>query len=196
MFVVLLITMIASLTGSIKKINKNSAIIETSGIGYKIFTTENFLKKIKDREVVSVRTHLAVKEDALDLYGFDSEEELEFFEMLLTISGIGPKTALNILNVAPVKIIKEATSSGDITHLVKVSGIGRKNAQKIVLELKDKLAQGDTSNENLKDDVEALEALKVLGYSQSQSREALQKVPQKTDGASQKIREALKILSR
>ncbi len=187
--------MISSLRGSIKKIAKNSAVIETGGVGYKIFTTESFLKKVKGDEIVYVRTHLAVKENALDLYGFETEEELDFFEMLLSISGIGPKTALSILNMTPVKTIKEAVSSGDTAHLIKVSGIGKKTAEKIVLELKDKLGSENVSSESLKDDLETLGALKALGYSQSESREALRKVTSKTQGAAGKIKEALKILS-
>lgn len=156
---------------------------------------QSFLKKIREGGEVEVWTYLAVRENAMDLFGFESNEGLDFFEMLISVSGIGPKTALNILNIAEIKTIKEAVSSGDVTHLTKVSGIGKKNAEKIVLELRDKLGLAEASEESLKGDVDALEALKTLGYSQGEAREALKKVSSDTKDTAGKIKEALKVLN-
>ena len=115
--------------------------------------------------------------------------------MLISVSGIGPKTALNILNLAPIQAIKDAVGSGDVNHLTKVSGIGRKNAEKIVLELKDKLGE-NKEQADLQGDIDSLEALKSLGYSTQEAREALKKVPEEVKGTSEKLKRALKILSR
>jgi Holliday junction DNA helicase RuvA len=135
-----------------------------------------------------------VREDALDLYGFLSEEELSFFEMLISISGIGPKTALNVLSVSSVSALKKAISTSDVSHLVKVSGIGKKIADKIVLELKDKVEGSDENGPTLREEVDAIEALKALGYSQKEAREALKEASGKT--TSERIKEALKILGK
>jgi holliday junction DNA helicase RuvA len=187
--------MISYIKGIVLSRDLKGATIETGGIGYKVFLTQHFLKKISPGQKVAVWTHLAARENSMELFGFENKEELDFFEMLISVSGIGPKTALNILNISEIKTIKEAVSSGDVTHLVKVSGIGRKNAEKIVVELRDKLGAAEVSGEKLKGDIDALEALKSLGYSQSEAREALKKVSADTKNTSAKIKEALKILS-
>ncbi|MDE1988477.1 MAG: Holliday junction branch migration protein RuvA, partial [Patescibacteria group bacterium] len=108
-------------------------ILEVGGVGYKIFLASDFLEKIKESANVSLWTYLAVREDALTLYGFEEKEGLDFFEMLISISGIGPKTALGVINAATIPTLKKAISSKDISHLVKVSGIGKKIAEKITL---------------------------------------------------------------
>ena len=187
--------MISSIRGVVLSRNEKFAVVEANGIGYKIFLTQSFLKKIPVEKEVRIQTHLSAKENSMELYGFETGEELNFFEMLISVSGIGPKTALNILNIAEVKTIREAVSTGDINHLTKVSGIGKKNAEKIVLELRDKLGFLGTSEENLKEDVDALEGLKSLGYTQAEAREALKKVPSEIKSVSEKIKQALKVLS-
>jgi len=134
-----------------------------------------------------------VREDILDLYGFLNREELEFFEMLINVSGIGPKGALAILGVASIDTLKKAISTGDIPYLTKISGIGKKTAEKMIIELRDKMGVNKTGT-SLQEELDALEALKSLGYSQNEAREVLKKVSPEMN-TNEKIREALKILS-
>ncbi|OGD66214.1 hypothetical protein A2Z61_00095, partial [Candidatus Campbellbacteria bacterium RIFCSPLOWO2_02_35_12] len=140
----------------------------------------------------------AVRETSLDIYGFLDSEELRFFEMLISISGIGPKSAIAILNVADTETLKRAISSGESSYLIKVSGIGKKNAEKIIIELRDKLG----TTENLKDtetltgEIDTLEALQTLGYSQKEAREAMKKIEKNISGSKNLLKEALKILGK
>jgi Holliday junction DNA helicase RuvA len=113
--------------------------------------------------------------------------------MLLGVSGIGPKGALAVLGVASLETLKKAIGTGDISYLTKISGIGRKTAEKIVIELRDKIGK-ENSDGSLQEELDALEALKSLGYSQHEAREALKKIPAETN-TNKKIKEALKILS-
>lgn len=170
-------------------------IIDVGGVGYKVFTPVGFLEKAEGGQEISLWTHLVVRETVLDLYGFETEEELEFFELLMGISGIGPKSALGILNVASTKTLKQAIQSGNTSHLTKVSGIGKKSAQKIVLELKDKLGDSDDIYvPQIQEEVDAVEALQSLGYSAHQSRDVLKNVPENISGTSERIKWALKKL--
>ncbi|MDO8514427.1 MAG: Holliday junction branch migration protein RuvA [bacterium] len=187
--------MIGNLSGTVFAIRPGFAIISVGGVGYKVFVTREMLLTLKPKEEAAFWTHLAVRENALDLYGFGGEEELRLFELLLTVSGIGPKSALAILDIASTETLRSAISGGNATYLTKVSGIGRKTAEKIVLELRDKVgASADGSGASLHGDEEALEALRSLGYSQAEARDALRKVPQEIEGGSARLREALKIV--
>src|SRR3989344_150561 len=134
--------MIGKVDGTISLVGDRFAIVDTNGIGYKVFMTENTIRSVEVGQKVALWTHLAVREDALDLYGFRDMGELSFFQMLIDISGIGPRSALSILGLAPIETLSRAIASGDISYLVKVSGIGKKTAEKIVLELRDKLSVG------------------------------------------------------
>lgn len=186
--------MIGSIKGKIILKTDKYVIVETSGVGYKINVSPDTLSRQKETsELVSFWIHTHVREDILDLYGFLNRQELEFFEMLITVSGIGPKGALAILGVASIEILKRAIGTGDTIYLTKISGIGRKTAEKIVIELRDKMGEEKTGT-SLQGELDALEALKSLGYSQNEAREALKKVTPLAD-TNTKIREALKILS-
>ena len=191
--------MISRLKGPILHIDPKYIVIEAGGVGYKVFTTADMLSKVgKEKEEMVVWTYLAVRENAMDLYGFTSLHELNFFELLITISGIGPKTALGILNSASVQAIETAVQTGDTSHLTKVGGIGKKIAEKIVLELKDKIEKVSHTAESktaMKNDSDALEALKALGYSQNEARDALKELPKNITKTNDKIKEALKILA-
>ncbi len=188
--------MISQLTGQISHQNNNYIVLDVLGIGYKIFVTAETIQNLEENNQNEIKfwTHLAVRENSLDLYGFLEKQDLNFFEMLITISGIGPKTALGILNVATVEILISAISSKDTSYLTKVSGIGQKNAEKIILELKNKITDIDTDNLNIKGDVDVIEALKTLGYSNKQSVEALKKVDKSIIDVGEKIKEAIKYL--
>ena len=160
-------------------------------MGYKLYVSPDLVSKIKQEEVfLWVHTH--VREDAIDLYGFTNRENLEFFEMLLGVSGIGPRSALAILGVATIETLRKAIGTGDVSYLTKISGIGKKTAEKIVIELRDKIGE-EKSGSSLQGELDALEALKSLGYSQNEARDALKKVSSEVN-TNAKIKEALKIL--
>ena len=189
--------MIGKITGIAVHKDKKSVIIDVGGIGYKTFITTEDLIKIHDGKEYSLWTHLIVREDVLDLYGFFDLETKSFFELLIGVSGIGPKTALGILNIAPPKTLKQAIATQNTSYLTKVSGIGKKSAIKIVLELKDKLKEVETDGlQFLEEDQDTLLALRSLGYGAQEAREALREIPSDIVGTQERIREALKLLSK
>ena len=188
--------MIAQLSGEISSRGVGFIVLKTGGVGYKVYVSADTFAELKGKKDAELWTHLAVRENALDLYGFRTEEELSFFEMLVSISGIGPKSGLAILSLADVATLRSAVAHGDSSYLTKVSGIGKKNAEKIILELKDKLggaydAGGGTL---LQDATDTLEALTALGYQAKEAREALRKVPKDVTDTSEQLKAALKIL--
>jgi Holliday junction DNA helicase RuvA len=184
--------MIGSIRGVVIKKGDRFVLVETAGVGYKIWTSQDNLLKAENGQEVLFFTHTHVREDALDLYGFLNNEELDFFELLINISGIGPKGALTILSVANIETLQKAISTGDVPYLTKISGIGKKTAEKMVIELRDKIGAVD-KNETLRDELDALLALQALGYSQNEARDALKNLTAGLD-TNQKIKEALKVL--
>tara|TARA_B100001741_G_C16360557_1_gene508429 strand:+ start:200 stop:772 length:573 start_codon:yes stop_codon:yes gene_type:complete len=187
--------MIAHLRGTLIEKQPNFCIIDVQGVGYKVSVPLPVLGDFALGEAVSLYTYHHIREQSMDLYGFEDTEALRFFEMLLSVSGIGPKSALGILNIADPSTLKKAIIAGDTAHLVKVSGIGKKSAEKIALELRDKFEESDTiDGVSMQNDVDTLEALISLGYSQQESREVLKKIPSEIIGTNEKIKEALKLL--
>src|SRR3989344_8836564 len=128
--------MIGHLEGKLIYKDSKSIIVDISGVGYKINVSLDVLSKSKkiDGEI-SLWIHTHIREDMLDLYGFLEREELEFFEMLISVSGIGPRSALVILGIASIETLRKAIGAGDTSYLTKISGIGKKTAEKIVIEL-------------------------------------------------------------
>jgi len=187
--------MIGQLTGKISHHEGRFVILDVSGVGYKIFISTETLNQIKNKPTVSLWTHLVVREDALDLYGFVDKFELEFFELLIGISGVGPKSALSILSLASPDTLRKAVASGNTGYLTQVSGIGRKIAEKIVLELRDKIGELEGADTDLEEEAEAVLALESLGYSNREACEALRKVPADITETGAKVKEALKQLS-
>ena len=186
--------MIGHLEGSVVALRLGYTIISVGGVGYKVSATKQALAGLKVGSTASLWTHLAVRENALDLYGFANEEDLRFFNLLLSVSGIGPKSALAILDIAEVETLRSAISRGNAEYLTKVSGIGKKTAGKIVVELRDRVGLGSgESGAAMTGDEEALEAMRSLGYSPQEARDALRKVPHEITAANDRIREALKI---
>lgn len=192
--------MISYLSGKILNRGGNFIILRVGDIGYKIFVNAIMLADFNVGAEAEIYTHQHVREDALDLYGFKTMEELEMFEMLLSISGIGPKSALGVLSVGSVEDIKESISRGDSHLLTKVSGIGRKTAERVVLELREKvghLALNSKSDSGASlASGEEIDALMALGYSMQQAREALRAVDKNIKDSGERIREALKGLSK
>lgn len=188
--------MISRLQGNLIYLDLKHAIIDINGVGYKVFIsgeTVEYLAGNTGKEV-TLHTYLAVRENALDLYGFKDESSLSMFELLITVSGVGPKSALTILNVATPKVIEEAVIEEDTSYLTKVSGIGKKSAEKIVLELKGKFKglegiggeKKDVSKEAL-----VIDALKTLGFDERTAREAVKKMP-KDMATEEMIKKALR----
>ena len=191
--------MISYLEGKILDKNEKFFVVDVSGVGYRIFSHSGILEKIPENgQNVKIWTHLYVREDAMDLYGFLNKEELEFFEILISISGIGPRSALGILEGAPVSSLKQAIVSEDETFFTKVSGIGRKTAQRLILELKSKLAKTVVLEKggSFKEMGDAFEALVALGYRQSDVRRVLNELPKDMKSAEAKVKEVLKRLGR
>lgn len=171
--------MLYNLKGTLTVSDVNFIVVECGGVGFKCFTTLNTVKQIgKTGDTVNVYTYLAVREDAMDLYGFSSLAELDAFKLLITVSGIGPKAAVSILSELSPDKLAVCIASGDAKAITKAQGVGKKTAERVVLELKDKMgaiAVGDVSDAVLSaasvsansDSAEAVEALVALGYAQS-----------------------------
>lgn len=179
-------------------------VVDVKGVGYLVHTNTPTDKLLLDSEI-TFHTHLAVRENALDLYGFSSLDELEVFDLLITLPKIGPKTALQILTQASVDLIKEATRNDDPAHLSKLSGIGKKSAEKIVSGLRDKLEDDleatvpTTAGTVAATTADTIDALIALGYPPTDARRAVLEVgnehPSLTSSG-EILKEALRILSR
>jgi len=190
-------SMISHLSGNVLRKDRGAITLDIHGVGYSIHVLPELLKKIKEGEKISLFTYLSVRENSMDLYGFIEKEELDFFGLLVSISGIGPKSALSIISLAPPETLARAIISGDTTYLTKVSGIGKKMADKIVLELKNKMKEPEMAEEfHLGEEGDIIDALRALGYKQAEAREALKQVPKDISGTSERIKEALKLLGK
>ena len=192
--------MIVYLKGKIINKGQSFVILETRGVGYKVYVNPTQYAELDIGQEIEFYVHHHIREDAMDLYGFNTLEDLEMFELLLSISGIGPKSALGVLAISSVSEIKETIVQGDASLLTKVSGIGKKTAERIVLELREKIAslgvvpgQGTSGATVSSDEIDALMA---LGYSLQQARETLKKVDSKIKDSGQRIKEALKSLGK
>src|SRR6056297_4209435 len=131
--------MISYIQGTVEKIEDELIIVESNNIGHGIFTSLNTIDNVSLKEEIKIHTHLYVREDKINLFGFLTEEELMMFESLIKISGVGPKAAIAILSISSVNILKREIANENINYLKKASGIGKKTAGKIILELKDKV---------------------------------------------------------
>lgn len=191
--------MISYLEGTVVSSSDKFAVVLVNGVGYKVFlspSTSDKIQRIGDS--VKVFTHLHVREDALDLYGFLDATELELFEMLLTVSGIGPKMALTIISIDKPSVLAGAIAREDTAFLTKISGIGNKMAQKMILELKEKIARLSFKAENAEValDADAIDALVAFGWSMREARAALHTVSKDIIQTELRIKEALKMLGK
>ncbi len=180
--------MIAQLSGTVARVGAAFVVVDVHGVGYKVNVPVSVLESLPETgQPVLLITHTLVREDDLSLYGFNTEEELKVFELLLTVSGIGPKAALALLSALPASELAQAVSTEDIRRLTKVPGIGARTAQRLVLELKEKFAalgferrvdylatgpkpKGKTERETLVEDVRS--ALENLGYNKNDAQRA------------------------
>lgn len=189
--------MIAQLEGKIVGNRGNAVILMVGGVGYQVAVSAYTLGKLAGRDQVLLHIHTHVREDQFNLFGFLDEDELHMFELLISVSGIGPKMGLSILSVADLKTIRLAIVNKDPNILTRVSGVGKKTAEKLIVELQNKVTMvagdedGDASASQ-----DALEALTSLGYSVAQAREALKLVPADITDVSLRIRAALKNLGK
>lgn len=189
--------------GTYEGMTKDYIIVENNGIGYKVFTSGSTLAKTpKIGEEILLYLQQVVREDFIGLYGFLTKDELNMFKLLLTINGVGAKAALSLLSISNVTNLKYAIFSGDEKTITKAPGIGKKMAQRIILELKDKVKSEEFINaDNIDADVqentgaasEALEALIALGYSEKEAQKAVSSIDNK-DSLENIIKNALKFL--
>jgi Holliday junction DNA helicase RuvA len=189
--------MIGRLTGTIDSNSNNPLIIDVHGVGYVVHIPERYLTSIKPKSQHALFIHSHIRDDAFDLYGFVTQHELVLFELLLTVSGIGPKTALNVVDRG-VDSVETAVRKSDVDFFTTIPRLGTKNAQKIIIELKSKL--GSTKMLNLEGESgetkQVMDALARMGFDRHEIREAIKKFDAKDVTVEQKIRHALKLLGR
>lgn len=196
--------MISYIKGNLESKNIDSVVLDVGGIGYKIYMSANSINKIGEvGNVVKIHTYMRVREDDISLFGFCTNEELRMFEQLIGVSGVGAKSALTILaNISPSSFAL-AIISGDINSLKRLPGIGAKSAQRMILELKDKLKTQEAieteyipvknvvKNDKAKD---AIEALQVLGYARRDIEQAISKIDTNELTVEEIIKQGLKLL--
>ncbi|MEW6508430.1 MAG: Holliday junction branch migration protein RuvA [Bacteroidota bacterium] len=194
--------MIGYLSGKIVSKKPTKIIIDVGGVGYLVNISISTFEKITEQQEVSLYTYLSVKEDALDLYGFYSIAEKEMFELLISVSGIGPKTAQSILSGIKIEDLKEALKTGNISRIISVPGIGRKTAERMMVELRDKVEsiaesadRVSSGTSNIRND--AVAALVNLGYNQKIADRAVRAVTEKIPVISIEdlVKEALSVLN-
>jgi len=187
--------MIATLRGEVTQIEDNAIILEVGGVGLRVFAPVTLRTKLKTGEVVFLFTHLVVREDALTLYGFESQADRELFNILLGVDGVGPKVALSVLSTMTLDAVQRAVFADEAELLSRVPGVGKKTAQKMALHLKDKLKPTDALAKvaALSDkDSEVLAALTALGYSVVEAQAAIQSMAKDApDDVEERLRLAL-----
>jgi holliday junction DNA helicase RuvA len=191
--------MIAFIRGIIIHIEEDSVILDTQGIGYRVFCIPRDipeLVKLRGNEQ-TFYTYQYIRENAMELYGFRTRDEEQMFQTLIGISGIGPKGAMGVLSAAPLDVLRRAIASGDMGVLTRISGIGKKIAQKIMVELKDKFSQDwGGAPEDIQEETDVVEALMGLGYSRPEAQQAVGRIGQDLPSVEAKIKAALKFLGK
>jgi Holliday junction DNA helicase RuvA len=188
--------MIASLTGIVLATGKDSLVIQVGGVGFRVSVPQALLDGLGGRtDELALFTHLHVRENELALYGFETEDELTLFRLLLTVSGIGPKAAMTLLSTLPADRLRAAIVQEDVAVLTRVPGIGPKTARKLAFELKDKLAEelaaGDVLATISEADTDLIAALTGLGYSVAEAQEAIRSLPRESLPFEERVRLAL-----
>lgn len=174
--------MIAGVRGTISAIEPSAVVVDLHGFQVRVNTSTRVLASVGGvNEPIALVTHLVVREDALSLYGFTEPSDLELFLLLLGVTGVGPRVALNVLSFGDQAMVLDAIANGDAKLLSKIPGIGQRTAERIVLDLRGKLPEGVTSGGSPQDapDRDAIDALEALGYSAIEARNALSAIPQR-----------------
>ncbi len=194
--------MIYSVSGKLAFKGESFVVVEAGGVGLKLSASKATIAALpavggENAGSVALFSHLHVKEDALDLYGFSSEAERDFFEMLIGVSGVGPKSALAILDTGPLDELAAAIKENRPDLLTRAAGIGRKTAERVILELKTKVESTHSGSmvEKMETDSDLVEALTGLGYRRDEARAALGRVDADMKGAEERLKAALKILN-
>jgi Holliday junction DNA helicase RuvA len=200
--------MLAYIKGTLEEKKKDYVVIDVGGLGYKVFMPETSIENIGELgDKVKVHTYYKVREDDISIFGFNTAEELRLFELLISVSGVGAKTAVVMLSTIKPSEFAMAVISNDITKLVKIPGVGKKSAQRIVLELKDKLNKeeglGQIESAKIKEEIqentnvnEAVSALRVLGFSVKEIESAFEKIDKQEKTVEDLIKSGLKVLSK
>jgi holliday junction DNA helicase RuvA len=192
--------MIGTLKGTIEYREDPALIVDVHGVGYRVYVPTSVLAKINGvGEEIKLFTHTHVREDLLELYGFSESSDLKLFEYLIGVSGVGCRTALGIFSVGSRSAIIKAISDGDVSFFTSVPRLGKKNGQKIIIELKNKLGAGgdiDLSDSGGTEQSELIVALKAFGFSAAESQEAIQALNGKGETVEDKVRLALKYLGK
>src|SRR3989339_2134802 len=186
--------MIGKLKGKLVEVDGNVGLIETSGgVFYQVYLPPSLSSKVQHLSSIELYTYLQVRDDALVLFGFETKQQHDFFKLLLTVSGVGPKTAFSVISFVSLDLLVSSVQSNDVDALTKVPGLGRKTAMKIILELSSKLKSDfDMSKMVLSDDDQtAVSALVSLGYKSYDAKKLVSKLP-KNLSVEEKIKEALK----
>ncbi len=190
--------MIGYLSGTIIFSNEKWIIMDVGGVGYKVFVSPAIIQQGTVGSNVSLWIYTAVREDTLDLFGFETQSIQELFELLINVSGIGPKSALGILAIADISSLVHAIKTENVGYLTQVSGVGKKTAEKIVLELKDKIERLSLTHTHTEADylTDVVDALLAMGYHERSVRETLRTMNTDDTDTSRIIREALQILGK
>jgi Holliday junction DNA helicase RuvA len=191
--------MIYSVAGTLVAKGDRFVVIETGGLGLKLFMRARSIAGLPGEGMrVKVFSHFQVREDGMDLFGFTSEEERAYFELLISVSGVGPKSALSILDVANLDELAAAIKEGRPDLLTRASGIGTKIAERIIIDLRGKVqsVKSGMMVEKMEADADLVEALSSLGYRREEAKIALRKVDSKIAGIEERLKEALKILGK
>ncbi len=189
--------MIGYLEGKLGGIHNGFAIVLCGGVGYKVMVSAYTLGKIVSLEKVALSIHTHVREDQIALYGFLDDDELEMFELLISVSGIGPKVALGVLSIADPNTIRTAIVHKDASLLTRVSGVGKRIAEKVIVELQNKVKESELHGvAQMVSDQDTLEALATMGYSVTEAREALKLISPEITDVGTRIKHALKSLGK
>lgn len=190
--------MIAFLSGQLLHKDKDHIILNVGGVGYHAFLPARLIDHLKIGQSLELHTHHQVREDAHELFGFLSRDELAFFKSLLSVKGVGPKTALSVLNETDAGSVSQAVAAGDPVVLSQTAGISLKTAERIVVELKNKVVpfEGEKEVASWKRHQEVVEALISLGYTNIQAQTAIKKLPAELTETPDLLKEALKVLSK
>lgn len=183
--------MIRALRGTVSSIELTGAVIDVSGWGVFVYLPDASLLTIGSE--VRLVTHLSVKQDGVDLYGFPTEEDRRFFELLVSVPGVGPKTAMSILRKAPRAALEGAIGSRDLQYLTRVIGLGKKAAEKLMVELSEKIGTGIVHGD---DDADVFDTLVALGYTEREARKSLAALPSSIVGKDARLKAALSSASR
>ncbi len=189
--------MIYSLSGQLLSKKENFIVVNANGVGYKVFITHRTAKNLPSiGSGVSLFSYLHVKEDALDLYGFLDESDLHLFEKLIQVNGVGPKTALGVMAISSSDNLIAAINEGKIDLLTRASGIGKKTGERIILELRGKLASINSAGtvKLMESDLDLEEALVSLGYSKQQAQRGIVQLDSQVKGLEARLMAALKII--